>query len=263
MSWDTKTYLMNLNDNPFDTAKYGQTSSSWFQRSWWESQNLVKKYVNDTGMSVKLSSISFKGCPGHSGGLPYSVNKGGNTGRDIAGGCGGYGCDLYVKMYVIDTQESSSELKVGHIDGIDTFNVQAHGERGKTCTIAQYPNTTVHSPGWHTTFGNPAYFGPTCGEYYKDSKGRPRCEQIHTLVLADSLIIPPDATMYVHVYPKNWDNGSNYDNSLLVMRWGEGNFSGVVEPADDSYIWIMTEEGWEKSRVAYRRTADGWEEVKE
>ena len=68
MGWSTNLEYNKSTNDPYDDNSYVEGDGSWYMRTWWSSFRLARKYENKSKVGVKLKSISFVACPGHSNG---------------------------------------------------------------------------------------------------------------------------------------------------------------------------------------------------
>ena len=59
-----------------------------------------------------------------------------------------------------------------------------------------------------------------------------------------------------------WTSSGSNDGGSAIECTG-GSWEAIVEPTQSDYIWVMTNEGWKKARMAYKMTSSGWEVMEE
>ena len=275
----SQTLRVRISDDPYDESKYYRHSASWFMRSWFSHSHWARIYKNSSAMTTILTKLSFRVCPGHSGGKEYAIeSKGLPTGETkVIDGvertgpwnvciAEGHGCTFFVDLYVIDSEGNkvaeSKDIEGGKVPNIDRYNCNAGGRGGTN----PYTNTG-------TGFGKLNLYdvpgNDEAGVPWRGRPGHPRYrEHVELAIPEDKRVkVPVGGTLFVHVYAKDdnahWTSGSNWGNSLLVIQSDEDDFTEETIVEDTDYIWVMTSEGWKKSKVAYEMKSDGWEALKE
>lgn len=247
--WSNLLYIDNGYDPYSDDSYMYSPGATWFQRSWWANHRWARKYVNINNIPIKISSMKFLACPGHSNGLRY----GGDPSGGLVGPSYGYGCTFVVDIYVNgpdnsrDYYTSSSSCTLPPIDQYNCY----YGGYGAVSTVND-----------QTSFGNVTFYGPGTGRDL-DSQGHKKYMHEQVFTFDDSPPIHPGFSMYIHVRPIDWSNGSNEYNSLLVVKSADPFFDAVMEPAEQPYIWRYDGTKWVKDRYAFKFNGMGWDQLKD
>lgn len=234
-----------LNDN-------GQWDEpSWYFHSWWQSNEWAWIYTNDTDLPVVVKSITFLACAGHSNGKYFSGSRNGSPTLYADGS----GCTFTSDMYVLgsDGKSIGDKKGVGNVvvPSIKDFNCWYNGQYGAVDTVNQ-----------STSFGNVRLFGPNTS-YYKDRNGVSRCRELRTITYTDAPVVPVGGKMFVIIRPTSWESSQ----ALLVMQGSGDNFDSVIEPVDESYIWVCLKKPgdaspkWYKEKKAFLKTNTNWIEM--
>lgn len=259
MSWKNphaiKKTADHYNENNYgefaNIAPEGQPyrTASWFHRSWWIENEWAWIYVNDTDMPIRVKSLTFVACAGHSNGKSFGTDSG------LAAPVNGGGCVFASDIYVVDASGKSVGKQTGDssvtVPSIADFNCYYNG----------YGQVDTNS--YYTSFGDVGLFGPGTS-YYKDRNGVGRCREKRTISYKDAPVIPVGGKMFVTIRDVSWPGGWN---SLLLMQGYGDYFEGVLEPVDESYIWVCqqkpgdTSPKWYKEKKAFLKTNKGWEEM--
>lgn len=278
----SQTLAVKIADDPYDESSYSTNGASWYMRSWFSHSHWARMYKNNSTMTTILTKLSFRVCPGHSGGKEYAIaSKGLPTGEtQVIDGvtrtgpwnvatAEGHGCTFFVDLYVVDSEGNriaeSKDIEGGDVPNIDRYNCSAGGRGGTN----PYTNTG-------TGFGKLNLYNvdgkDEAGVDWRGREGHPRYREHVKLTIPEEkrVKVPVGGTLFVHVYAKDDDaywtstDPRARDRSLLVVQSdGDGNFTEETIVEDTDYIWVMTSEGWKKSKVAYEMTSDGWEALKE
>lgn len=269
MGWDSNTYRYTRGNTATDETKYSDTTgSTWFFRNWWALYKICKKYTNDTKAPMKLKSLAFLACAGHSGNKVFKTT--GGPGRRVYGA----GCNFYVDIYIKDKtgEVIYSKTKVGggpagRVESISSTNSSYNGEAGQVTNKSLGTKFGIHN----NYTGNKSL--------YKERR---------ILTLPDNVpAVPAGGKLLVHIYAE--DNNSDWwapsnlpegvtisaNNSLLVVKFdgsaqgegtgngdGQDSFQPDMEPEQTDYIWRMTADGWKKERMVHVMTEDGWKKMK-
>lgn len=241
MAWSIICSVGKTADKYKESNYREMTNTSWFQRSWWSFYEAGWKYYNDTGMSVKVTEITFLACAGHSNGKYYC----GETHGQPTLITWGHGCEFTSDIYVVDSQGNhvgeKKNVGRGLVESISEFNCYYNGYGN----VAQYENKT--------SFGSRSYFTGL------------KARHPIPMTYVDAPVIPPGGMMFVTVHPDVWYTNSS--DALLVMEGSGASFTSEIEPVDNDYIYVFyKKEGdaqpkWHKERKAYMKTNSGWEEM--
>lgn len=253
--WSGPIKYIRKNDNPYTDDSYQTLSGTWFQRSWWGSYYWARKFVNSTNMNLKLTSISFLCCPGHSGGALYWGGSYLDDGTKNLLTSGGYGCVFNADVYILDSSGNKSNpiasMQVGVLQSINIANCSYGGELGKTTTTST-----------KTSFGSVK----VCKNKYDETQNPrvPLWRREHVLTFTTPPVVPAGGALYLHVHPTSWTSGSNTSNSLMVIESKNDNFVPIIEPEEKDYIWRYNKPlgAWEKTRVAHICNDGKWIELR-
>lgn len=260
MSWsdaqeiEISSFKSTSDDGYYNLNNYSDANASWFQHDYWPWYAWGWIYTNDTKREVKVNKVVFKACAGHSGGKSYCCTPDGQLTKSW-----GAGCKFTSDLYVLDKNNKKVGSPVlnagsGSVASINSFNCSAGGVAGNTDTVHQW-----------TVFGDPALFSGNKAwhdvpfDYSKNSK-----IVIPKIPIGGKLIVVAHplykGTNPTEISDKAWDTSKLVDGgqSLLVLKGSGANFSSVVTPADDEYIWVYTGTKWEKKKKARQMTKKGW-----
>lgn len=240
------SYDISSND-PYNDNSYRSLNATWFQRSWWENRRWARKFVNINQVAVKLTAMDFLACPGHSNGQTY----GGSPSGGLVGPAYGYGCTFTVDLYIDSYGEHNSvtAATTHTLDPINEYN----------CYYGGYGN--VSKTDNQTSFGSVTFYGPRTGRDL-DSNGHKKYRHTQEFTFDNAPSIEPGGSMFVHVRPTSWGQGSTLYNSLLVIQSADPFFHGELEPVDQPYIWRFDGTQWVKDRTAFKFDGTSWIELK-
>ena len=239
----------DIGSDPYSDSSYDSAAGTWFQRSWWSHSRWARKYVNINDIPVKITSMNFLACAGHSN----SKRFGGSSSGDLVGPTNGYGCTFTVDIYVVGGEsgnESLTSVSSHTLESINQYNC-AYGGLGNVSTSND-----------QTSFGSVAYFGPGTGRD-KDTQGHRRYRYKQEFIFDDAPSIPPGHSMFVHVRPTSWPSGSTSTNSMLVIQSADPFFEATMEPAANPYIWRFDGSKWVKDLYAFKFDGKAWSQLKE
>lgn len=227
---------------------------SWFSRGWWDSSEWSWVYTNDTDMPVKVKSLTFVACAGHSNGKKFG---GGYNSGPTQGPVTGGGCTFASDIYVVDASGNA----LGNQTGESTVTVPSISDFN--CYYNGYGQVDASS--YYTSFGAVDHYGPGTS-YHTDRNGVSRCREKRTINYKDAPVIPVGGKMFVTIRPISWAT-SGWSETLLVIQGYGDYFESVLEPVDESYIWVCQKKAgdaspkWYKEKKSFLRTSKGWEEM--
>lgn len=234
--------------NPYDDDSYNSLSATWFMRSWWDSRRWARKWDNIYDIPVRITSMNFLACAGHSNSRTFGASSTGG----LTGPSNGYGCTFTVDVYVVGSSknESLSAASSTTLESISSYN----------CYYGGYGNVSTSDD--QTSFGSVTFFGPGTG-YSTDSSGNRRYRYSQVFEFTDAPAVPAGGCMYVHVRPTDWPSGSTSTNSMLVIQSRDPFFDATLEPAENPYIWRFDGTAWVKDRYCYQFTGSDWNKLSE
>lgn len=241
----------NYINNTYDSGGGVYKEASWYHYSWWSQSGLdwewARIYENDGELPIRVSSIAFHACAGHSNGKSFWGGAG--LLSPVAGG----GCTFTSDIYVVDANNRrvSEKKGVGNVTvpSINQYNCWYNGVYGQVST-----NNSL------TSFGDPNLFGPGTGHEVPNGYRAPR-----TIKYTDAPEVPVGGKMFVVVRPTSWVS----TNSLLVIKGSsEEHFTSVIEPVDLNYVWVCKQNPgdatpkWYKEKKAFvMNNNKKWEEM--
>lgn len=230
--------------NPISDSSYTTLSGNIFQRTWFDSYRLARKFKNVSSMYQQISKLVIEGHPCHANNQIF----GWSTGGTVQMASEGEGCTLAVDIY-LPNGESYAGITKTKLEPISRYN----------CYYMGYGNVSTQDE--KTSFGSTTFFGPGMIEPNSairadvDSAGIPRYRHELTFEFNNAPVLAQGESMYLHIRPTDWTGTTD---TCLVGLYTMGSYFTPIMHEVDAYIWIYTSSGWVKSKVCYKYTANGW-----
>lgn len=220
----------------------------WQEFSYWSRyHSICRKYVNDTGSSIKYDIVKVRSCSGNSidsqknpTGEFYSYSAETES-MHVHEKVTGLACTLFVIIRVSNDGEqtwASSEISEVEISRV-SYNMNYKGsDSGRVKDSAE--------------FGG--------GEYFDTSNGLTYYE----FNIENCPVLEPNGVMYLHWGIKNayWNSSETMNNGVLRVLFGSNDIEVIAEQYKYPYIWRRGEDGkWHLRRPSYSLKGDVWKSM--
>lgn len=248
----------SYSEQPYKSTTY----YNWYTKSYWSQWTLARKFKNNTTSSLILRNMTFNAAPAHSNGKKAEVDNGNQYTFD------GEGCKFYCDVFYENAPNYDA-----------TNKVYVPNYSSKSSTLAK-----IYSTNCHVVVKGVPYLGETDvsmrsqgaapkstkfgqhSDYQNatDSYGNKLGMQKMVLEFEDDVVVEPGQAVFLVIRcpAEDWTSTGSNDGGVAVEATA-GSWEAVVEPSQSDYIWVMTNSGWQKARMAYKMTNNGWEVMEE
>ena len=253
-------------DSSYSEQKYrSSTYYNWYTKSYWSKWTLARKFKNNTTSSLILRNMTFNAAPAHSNGKKAQVDNGQQY-YFVGHGCKFY-CDVFYEnkpnydstngVYVPNYTSKAGTLARIYSTNCHTVvkGVTYLGETDVSLVDAGVEGVTMASTkfGQHSSYQNST-----------DSNGTKLGMQKIVLEFDDDIIVEPGQAVFLVIScPQAGWTSTDWNDGGVAVEATAGSWDAVVEPSQADYIWVMTDSGWQKARMAYKMTNNGWEVMEE
>lgn len=264
--WDRKYDKNPCTDDSYDTFGYtNKTQYNWYTKSYWNRWTLARKFKNVTDTAIILKQMTFNAAPAHSNGKYATVSTTNADGTHKQYIFDGEGCVFYCDIFFEGSPNYNSST------GLYTPDFTSKGGQMKK----------IYSPNCHVTVDGVARLGetdvslgaPPCTTYFgqhayyqtaTDKNGTTLGMQKIVLEFAEEVRVEPGQAIYLVIRnPEGeWTSTGSNDGGSAIECTG-GSWESIVEPTQSGYIWVMTDTGWQKVKLAHQMTASGWQPMEE
>jgi len=269
--WDRKYDKNPCIDDSYSTFGYtSKTQYNWYTKSYWNRWTMARKFKNMTDSTIILKNMSFNAAPAHSDGKYATVTTKDEDGNNLKYTFDGEGCNFYFdvfyegkpnydatnKVYIPDYSSSAGTMK-------KIYKANCHVVAGGVTYLGE-TDVSLRDKGISASVCSTKFGQHSTYQTAVDSKGTTLGMQKIVMNFTEGVPVKPGESVFLVVRNpvSEWTSSGSNDGGSAIECTG-GSWEAIVEPTQSDYIWVMTNEGWKKARMAYKMTSSGWEVMEE